>query len=479
MRSLFILSLVCALTTSCMPHSSSLDQSGQTASDGLGCTNMKSKVFDSMYEYLETQQTAPGLGELKSVLNEKIDALAAKQGLTDQEKIAELKTEFGKVFELLLVDSKNAKDIQNVKEHIQTLIELEMQDQSTATNVNINSKLATQFQKVNSATQALGVQCESQDNPDLNDPTEPSSTQARMIAGQNNVFATVYQSCQALQVPEISAATPNVQGITRLEEGHPDGVGGKRIISDLKAVQSTHPYIRVSGDSSNNGCFSVYKNPLIYDYGGKPATSGNVIDFFKNSGSGTSVLGVDCSGFVTAAIASAGFRYTPGTDNKAVYANQKSTKFIDAESSGFKCFQNITVDAKTSILPGDVGAIAGHVVMIDKVSADPFGVKKVTSLAGCDAMTEANFDFTISQSSPSKNGVGINKIIAKDYLKDQGGMKTLFVEMAKATCKATFQNKAIKPKSSAWGIVRHKGTPECLAPRIQIANESCVSQCRQ
>ncbi len=144
-------------------------------------------------------------------------------------------------------------------------------------------------------------------------------------------------------------------------------------------------------------------------------------------------------------------------------------------------FSGLQRSKAESIKPGDIAGVRGHVVMIDKVGTDPFGLKKISSVAQCSTISPANFDFTVTQSSPSKNGIGINKYIIKDYLAEQGStgkMTVLFTEMAKNACKAYFQNAAIKPASADWGIIRHNGKPECLAPRIQLANQSCVSQCQ-
>ena len=56
-------------------------------------------------------------------------------------------------------------------------------------------------------------------------------------------------------------------------------------------------------------------------------------------------------------------------------------------------------------------------------------------------------------------------------------MRTAFVEMGKQACLAYFGNKSIKPKSTNWGFLRHKGTAECLAPAVHIEGESCTQKC--
>ncbi len=483
-KNLILLSAVFCFS-SCMKQNSALSQASSAATEAVGCDNLQSKVFDSMYTYLDQEKSAPDLSELKSEISKKIDLIAKTQKIQDLEKISEFKSEFNKIFDVMIEDSKSEKNIQSAKEHLQTLIQLEMQNTSTSENIKLNSKLSKQFSKVSALSNDLNIQCASsptntQTNTIAGAPSAPLNAQSRMIAGQNNVFSTAYQSCQALQIPEVTSATPDVSGIVRVGT-HPDGIGGVRDINNLSAVQNTHPYIRVAA-GAQSGCFNVRSKPLIYDYGGEPNVANNTIDFFKNVGSGSkTTLGIDCSAYVSSAIAAAGFRYKPGVDNKAVFVRQSSEQFISAKNSGFSCFDNITLTKNETIKPGDIAGVHGHVVMVDKVGADPFGIKKLSSASQCATIDITNFDFTISQSSPIKNGMGIDKMIAKDYLAEQtptGKMRVLFTGMAKAACLAYFQNASLKPASPDWGIIRHNGKPECLAPRIQMANQSCVSQCQ-
>jgi hypothetical protein len=299
----------------------------------------------------------------------------------------------------------------------------------------------------------------------------------KMTTGINMVFSTAYQSCRVLDLPPIERSTASVVGISRVGT-HTDGIGGKREVTSLSSVQKTHYYI--NGIATESQCFSVRNNPLIYDYGGSPAVSGTTINFQKNAGSGTGALGIDCSAYVSSAIAVAGLRYKPAADNKPIYIRQNSSKFISAAKSGFTCFDNVTVTPTSTVKAGDIVGVVGHVVAIDSVGADPFGLSLIKTEAGCSSISYKNFDMTVTQSSPSKNGIGLNKYLLKDYLiesGDSGKMTVAFVGMAKQACLAKFQNKSLKPASSAWGFLRHKGTAACLAPRVSMVGESCTQKC--
>ncbi len=460
--------------SSCMKNNSAIELSSQKVADNIACGTFKSSVFNSMYDYLESEKSAPSVIEFTQSLNEKLEPIFIKNKVESSEKKNQLKNELAKLYEFLVEDSKKIMQRKTNLEHIQTLIELEMEDVSTKTNVTMNASLKTQLDKVNDVVQSMDLQCE---QPDINtDLEQPSANSSKMTNGVDNVFVTAYQSCQALDVPEVNRSTANVQGITSAGT-HTDGVGSKRFVTDLKKVQQTHPYIKAAGDGSVKGCYNVRNNPLIYDYGGKPSSTGNVLNFFKDFGSGTSVLGIDCSGYVASAAAAAGLLYSPSLENKAIYTNQQAVKYINAKTSGFKCYKNVTMTATSNIKPGDIVGVKGHVVVVDKTGLDPFGLKKLNSISDCEKIDFNNFDFLISQSSPTKNGLGINKYVIKDYLPESTKMRAAFLGLAKASCQAYFTNKTVAATTSEWGAIRHLGTSQCVAPKIQMANQSCVSQC--
>ena len=491
----FLLSSLLLGTGCAKVASSSLDNSAKTAAGAIGCANMKSKVFDSMYSYLDTEQAAPDLSSLTSNLNGKIDQIVQQQKIDNPEVVAQLKKNISDLYQTLIEQSAQLKQTKSAKEHLQTIIELEMGDTSTPENVQLNSVVAKQFSNIQNTASQLDVQCSSGSSTNstasvpsttpgstTGSPSSPSSSSSTLnstgvLTGSHNVFATAYQSCTVLDLPDMSAATPNVVGIERYGTAS-DGIGGLRRIASLSEVQDTDYYIKVAG-GAQAGCFNVRSNPLIYDYGGQAAVSNNVIDFSQNAGSGTSALGVDCSAYVSAAIAAGGLRYQPGVDNKAIYIRQTSTKFINAAQSGFTCFQNVTMTPTTTMQAGDIVAVHGHVLLIDRVGSDPFGLANTKTSADCNSLSISNFDFTVSQSSPSKGGIGLNHYMAKDYLNESSLMKAAFLSFAQSACQARFSNASIATASSSYGILRHKGTPECISPKIQMANQSCVSQCLQ
>lgn len=480
---LFLMSMA-FISSGCMRTSEPKSEiPAQVATESLGCeSQIQSKAFDAAYAYLESANQTSNISGLKHAISEKIDRQLIIQKKHNLALAEEFKREYGIIFDLLLIESEKLKSGIAASSPLQKLIELEMRDQSTPENIRLSLKLEQQFAKVKSLSHELNLACSEKE-------IAASSVRAStgMVIGMNNAIATAYQSCQALKISPVTASTPKVLGIKRITPDHPDGIGWRRVVSDLKAVQQTHPYIKVAGTTTSSACFNVFANPLIYDYGGEPLFSNNTLNFFKNAGSGTSALGMDCSSLVSSAAAAGGLRYRPGVGNKAVFVRQSSYKFMDPVSSGFTCYKNVSVSQKESLKPGDIASVAGHIITVDTIGADPFGIKRLSSASECANVNTKYFDFIIAQSSSSKNGIGIHKYVAKDYLNEvdpatEGSvrkMKTLFLTVGQAACKAYFQNTTSTPKSSAWGLIRHKGTSECLAPKMQIAGQSCVSSCIQ
>lgn len=461
-----------AVFVGCAPNNAaSVSKAAQNISESLGCANVQSKVFDSFYELLDENQSIPMAGDLKLSLSQKLASIKAEKQLSQEEsdRLDQISSKMDEVIDLMLSESAKNPSL-TVRQQLEKLIEYEMEDQSSQSVIETQKQVSASMKEIKALSAELPMDCA---NPDKQTTMSASAVaNSKMSKGSNMVFATAYQNCRVLDLPPMNAATPSVVGITRVGT-HSDGIGGKRLVTDLKSVQNTHYYIR--GIASESSC--VKTSPLIYDYGGKVSSSGNKISFFKDAGSGTAALGLDCSGYIAAGIAVGGLRYKPGLPAKPIYANQGASKYIDAAKSGFTCFENVTVTPKLSIKEGDIVGVSGHVVTVDRIGADPFGLSLMKSAADCANINYKNFDIVVSQSSPSKNGIGINKYIVKDYVTESGKMQTAFVEMGKQACLAKFQNKNLKPASSAWGFVRHKGTAECVAERAVMEGEACTRAC--
>ncbi|MES3037434.1 MAG: hypothetical protein V4736_05950 [Bdellovibrionota bacterium] len=303
-----------------------------------------------------------------------------------------------------------------------------------------------------------------------------NTSYSRAEAGGRWAFANIYQICGSLSQKPMDAGTADVKGIS-IVGVHPDGVGNKRVISDLPAFLKSHYYMSRKS-SVAKGCFNTYKNPLIYDYGGKPSTDGGVLNFFTDAGDGTKVLGIDCSGFVFSAMATAGLKLSSSKTLKASNVHGISSHlYVNPASNGLDCLDKVKVGKAEEIKAGDIVAVPGHVFFVQKIGRDPMGIAAAVAARDCNAMSTDKFDFTVMQSNPSKGGIGVNIYKANVYVNESVKIKSGLLKYAKAACQNRLAGTTTKPNYSDIAITRHKGTPACLTARIPLESEKCIASC--
>ena len=472
--------------TSCSPQRFSTEQASQHISEALGCDDFQSQVFDALYETIDQDRLPLKFEEMENKIDRTISHLLNQKNLSPQQ----LNLAYGlnaKTKELIktMLQQMELHPEWNWKEQIQSLIEYEMQDLSAENIIQTHQKIYKLTAEINQLSSDLNISCGRTTTtapipppPPGEQPVEVNNQPINgLFQGMNRIFATAYQSCDVLNLPDLDGQTPAVQGISILSEMHPDNIGRKRVISSLPAVIKTHYYLKDPKVADNNNCLPVKNNPLIYDYGGEPAITQGALNLFANAGSGTQVLGIDCSAYVMAGILAGGIKYKSKVQNKAIFVRQNSAKFINAKTSGFDCFENISVSPENSIHVGDIVAVKGHTLTIDKLGKDPFALNEVQTINDCSQLNFKKFDITIAQSSPSKNGIGINKYKVKDYLAESAKMRTAFLQMGYYSCIAKFKNQKITPINTEWGFIRHKQTQECLANTVPIVGQACVKSC--
>lgn len=293
-------------------------------------------------------------------------------------------------------------------------------------------------------------------------------------------MATAYQSCSAGVAPSIDELTPDVRGIAVVGR-HPNGSGLIREITDLASLIRTHPYLSNYRKHSPN-CYAVVKKPMIYDYGGKPyiqTDTTETLNFFRDSGTGSDELGIDCSGYVYSALATAGLKLKSSGRLKAIGVHGvSSAMFMNPQANGLTCLDYARFTAQASLKPGDILASNGHVLVIETVGMDPFGIAHLDSVDKCKAsnIDISRFDFTILQSSPSKRGLGIHRAEATSYLAESSAMASGMIEHAVNACLAKFRGR-ITTRSNNANLVRHLGTAACLDQPVPLVSEQCIASC--
>ena len=460
-----------SLLAACAPQGSPLvAEMSEKAVDNLGCSSLQSVTFDELYKIAENQKTWPTSEELLTQLKAKWQSDARSKKINKAEMDAFFK-HYASVLDT--IKQRLPADWANVprEQRLGLLASIELDNNSTLYKQKMNEVFKGNWQKVEDAQSSMKTYCSNpQHLVDFKNEDYPE------IYGSRKVFATAYQGCSALDLDPMDDSTPNLKGITIIGT-HPAG-GYLRSITDLQSAYKTHYY--VSHQQPDSKCQDLSRTPLIYDFGGKPYATANdqsTLNFFRDAGSGTSVLGVDCGGYVFSALMAGGLRLRANVPIKAVHIYDISANMNPA-SYGYSCFNNILVDKDFEMTAGDIISTPGHILMIDEVGDDPLGIADISRVEDCrDGVIKTDkFNFLISQSSPSKGAIGMNRILASTYMKEASTYRTGFMNYAVAACKAKFGVKVAVDHSSFWWL-RHKKTPECRQNEINLEKQECIASC--
>lgn len=462
MHKILILIPLIMVLAACNSPNSGLVPSAEKAVEGITCENSQSRLYDVLYTGLVQLEEIPTEEQLREVFEEALDKHPDLR--FEKAKFLQLVSEFYQI--LLKVPAKDSKEL------LEKLTAIEVGDQTTAEAQSVQADLNAFQSKWETYTSVQDVEC-----PGIVSPA-PQGKESGIVYGGRKVLVTAYQSCEANRKPAMTIETPDVQGI-EIVGTHSDGVGSKRKITDLKLLQKTDYYLQ--NWTASNSCKDVRSNPPIYDYGGKPYTTADdnsTLNLFKNAGSGTSVLGIDCSGYLFSAIAAGGLKLHPTKKLKAISVHGINARmYMDPVNNGMPCFEKVKMGVSGTLKAGDVAAISGHIILVDSVSSDPLGISKAKTASECANLNYKNFKFVILQSSPSKNGIGINRINAVDYLVESSTIRNGFEKYARDACKAKFAKKDQLMTATNFQIIRHKMTAECMDKPIQLDGEACANSC--
>jgi len=469
--------------------------------DNIGCEDAQSRFWDSLYRVAENGSRLPD----PDVLQESLLAQAEERGLRSVrfDRFAE---EFIRQYRVIessaLATAGRSADPQEL---VRALVALETGDAESAELSATRDALKILKAKVAAAQTDLDKECPAKPSDPApptppTSPTLPAPVPAPLppalspadnlfdqlkkdlppeIFGARKTVTTAYQSCEVLRLRPMNSDDDAVEGI-KITGNHPSG-GLTREISSLPAVRKTHYYLNQVEQKEGSSCHSIMNAPLIYDFGGKPhatASQSQLLDLFTNAGSGTKVLGVDCSGYVFTALAAGGLKLDPDTEMKAIHVmNIPARRYMKPEN-GMRCFEHAKMSDATGIKSGDIAATTGHIIMVDEVGVDPFNLAGIRSVSQCTAanMDYRRFNFVISQSSPSKGGIGINRMQARDYLAESSTYRNGFIHFAVGACKAKF-GAPTTPKISNMALVRHKKSAACRTTPFTLQKESCLYLC--
>lgn len=200
----------------------------------------------------------------------------------------------------------------------------------------------------------------------------------------------------------------------------------------------------------------------------------------------------DCSAFVSSIIYSSGLRVTPKQSNFVAF----TTANMISWGEGGDCFKVGRFTENSSVVPGDVIVArrhgVGHVVMVDRVGEDPFGLRKIASVNDCKR--EPNFrdwDFTLTESTAKRaSGIKIGPSIwdaKKSFSYSARGGNNhsarVFVDLWRSACEAKFgKPRALKFQNGTYKsrLIRHAGNSVvgCTNPNPpELKNQDCVKSC--
>ncbi len=461
--------------------------------DTLGCgVAFEDDFYDSLYAFLQDGKELPNVSAATTQFHQ--FATSPRFAKLSEEERAQLKSTLADLYKLVAIEAIEtlSKPSEGAFKPLEAVSSMEMGARTTPARESLQDRARLLFDRIDAIAKSAGIDasCTPQTEPTFQpEGLEPKGnlfgdwkrTKHAAVYGGLKALATAYQSCEAAQKTALNDDTPDLKGIKKVGL-HEDKIGTKRVIDDLDRLISTHPYLsdyRKPGSS----CFNVLANPMIYDYGGKPHTtsSSEALDFFKDDGSGTKVLGIDCSGYVYSAFATAGLKLKKSGRLKAVGVHSVQARdWMRPSTGGLTCFDYVRFKDADSLRPGDVAASSGHVVIIDTVGKDPFGIAHIEKEADCKTsnISTRRFNFTVLQSAPVKEGIGINRIRAADYLSGPDvSIAVPFVEFALAACQAKTKGTTTTGKVNKGGLVRHLGTAECRASEVKLVHQECVQSC--
>lgn len=445
------LMLVLSLTACMKPQNQHVQRHLQMAEQHKSCLEFESHLWNAAHEFLDQNLAWPSVKSF-SELNTSEDV-----------QIRALKNEFYAIVLSARPEGMTAKE---------WLSSLELGARETKSQNQIQDDLHSWRMKWKSFSDSELDFC---DQASISLQSE--LRQENFLTAPQRVLSVIYQSCQKGFLEPLGENAQDVQGI-KIIGVHPDGIGNRRIVDDLVQVQRTHPYIDRQFAKS---CHRIDQTPPIYDYGGKPfATNSNnsSLDFFKDAGSGTSALGVDCSGLVFSFIASSGWRLHPQRVLKANLVHGIPARFyLEPAKNGMPCFEPIAFGAANTLQVADLIVSQGHIAWIDSLGEDPFGLRSAGNKSQCDLITEQNFDFTIAQSSPVLGGIGSHRSHIRPYLATNPLWKERLIEAARRSCHAYFNKTRLQLKLAQFQIVRHKKTKECLTRPLSFEKSQCVASC--
>jgi hypothetical protein len=464
--------------------------------------SLKTNLWNEIYKLAEEQKGFPSESTLARFLRPDLETQQDPLSLDNQSTqkaiddfVVQVTTAYVQVIRQIQAEVSVGDPAPVSRQMVRALAELELGDASTPDRLLLQTQLRGEWARAQTDLDKLNLKCKDHSlSHEAIEAESPSpllrswrKSQPLALYGAWKTMATAYQSCDVVSRPVLSTATPEAQGVAWYSEPKVTPSSGKwRYFSDKAAFLNSNPYYK-KNTVTNSKCLDVRQSPLVYDFGGKPfyaSVFDTSLDLFKDAGSGSpDVLGVDCSGFIVTAYLSAGLKFSSQAPSRAVFVDTIGAHALEApQEHGLDCLRPIVATSQNVLKPGDILSVGTHVVMIDQVGSDPFGIGQIKKKERCvlgsaiGAIDYHHFDFTIIQSSPTKGSLGIDRVQIASYLPEEPVMIQALEKYALAACYAKFDGE-FTPHISEGTISRHLNQSQCFTNEFSLQHQSCLDEC--
>ncbi len=310
--------------------------------------------------------------------------------------------------------------------------------------------------------------------------------------GARKLLASFYQSCKAIDLP-IEDGAETLKGVLVGDsiDGQSGLQGGKiRKITNLDAFVDSHRVLsELKKDENYPGpqCKDATKQPPLFAYASRkyPTRSTGEFKIFSKGGgitrSSPPASGIDCSSFVSVALASQGLKMSK---EQTGFRDMTTRSLKTQAAKSNSCIENAKVSPNEPLKAGDIINVATtHTVIIDSVGKDPLGVEKYAAAGNCNAISPKDFNFTYVHSGAIRNSYGPSRVKANYHR--SGVMWNNLAVMAKRLCheKVSGNNgrrdSRLSGMNENFGLLRHKSEdPECISDKkYKIEGQQCIDGC--
>lgn len=328
--------------------------------------------------------------------------------------------------------------------------------------------------------------------------------------GARLAMAEIYQSCEVLSKPEYDVRGSQATQLSNMIHGE---YYKRTLAAPVQNLVRVHSYLQdLKNNPNSSQCFPIRQKPPIFVYGGRPSYDANQNEinvFTKPPGNQSGVTGLDCSGFVSVSLSAAGLKLTPNIKNAG--SNVTNTSALMGFNENNSCFQRPVVKKNQPFEVGDLLVFHGHVMIIDKIGADPLGFQKMkdqglfpTDVNQCKYLQfqPENFNFSIIHSTGYKD-IGVSRMksheffsrprVGKDgshkYVQASYALRNIMIQaclsefgVERKFDQDIYANLSGKGKLSSSQLLRHKGSsaPGCTFAeheRPKFKHQSCTGDC--